>query len=239
MTSPRATSVPRILTMYSFAVNRTSSRMRMGGMRIPSSSAACLRNKRILSSRSPPWLSSTSGISAYPISSSTGSICNRSWTGVRSVAGTSSTAVAAGSAPADFRSMTADRRAPIAAPPAKARNGMVGSPGTRAISPRKPDAIHIGRVWRPTCSMTASETLFRLDELVTMMPAAVEITSAGIWVTSPSPTVRTVYSESARVIGIPRCTTPMKMPPTMLMAVIRSPAIASPRTNLAAPSIAP
>ena len=35
------------------------------------------------------------------------------------------------------------------------------------------------------------------------------------------------------------CTTPMMMPPTTLMNVISRPAIASPRTNLEAPSMAP
>jgi len=37
----------------------------------------------------------------------------------------------------------------------------------------------------------------------------------------------------------PICTTPLTSPPTRLIAVINRPAIASPRTNLAAPSIAP
>jgi hypothetical protein len=38
---------------------------------------------------------------------------------------------------------------------------------------------------------------------------------------------------------MPRWRTPMANPPTMLMSVIRMAAMASPRTNLLAPSMAP
>ena len=51
---------------------------------------------------------------------------------------------------------------------------------------------------------------------VTMMPAAVEMISAGICETRPSPTVRIVYVDAAVATSMPRCTTPMKMPPRML-----------------------
>ena len=64
ITSARAISEPRSLITYSFAGRRMSSRMRTGGMSIPSSSAACLRSSEMRSSRSPPWRSSTSGITA-------------------------------------------------------------------------------------------------------------------------------------------------------------------------------
>jgi hypothetical protein len=63
-TSPRADSEPRSLITYSLLGSRMSSRMRTGGMRIPSSSALCLRSSEMRSSRSPPCRSSTSGMSA-------------------------------------------------------------------------------------------------------------------------------------------------------------------------------
>jgi hypothetical protein len=62
--SARAISAPRSLMTYSLAGSRMSSRMRIGGIRMPSSSAACLRSSEMRSSRSPPCDSSTSGISA-------------------------------------------------------------------------------------------------------------------------------------------------------------------------------
>ena len=74
---------------------------------------------------------------------------------------------------------------------------------------------------------------------VTMMPVAVEISSAGIWVTMPSPIVSSVKRCSASTIDIPCWTIPMTKPPMMLTKTMMTAAIASPRTNLDAPSIAP
>jgi hypothetical protein len=72
-----------------------------------------------------------------------------------------------------------------------------------------------------------------------MRPAAVEMMSAGIWLTRPSPTVSSVKVWVASPKPMPFCATPIMMPPTMLIATMRRPAIASPRTNLEAPSMAP
>ncbi|MPN33269.1 hypothetical protein SDC9_180754 [bioreactor metagenome] len=73
----------------------------------------------------------------------------------------------------------------------------------------------------------------------TRKPAAIEMIRAGIWLTRPSPMVMIVYDEAAWPIGTLCWTTPIRMPPMMLMATMIRPATASPRTNLLAPSMAP
>ena len=74
---------------------------------------------------------------------------------------------------------------------------------------------------------------------MTMMPVATEISSAGICAARPSPTVSSENWWVASVKDSPRCATPTTMPPTRLIAVMISAAIASPLTNFEAPSIAP
>ena len=76
-------------------------------------------------------------------------------------------------------------------------------------------------------------------ERVTRMPVATEISSAGICAQRPSPIDISEKWWAASENGMPIWTTPMMMPPSRLMPVIRMPAIASPLTNLEAPSIAP
>ena len=66
-----------------------------------------------------------------------------------------------------------------------------------------------------------------------------ETISAGIWLTRPSPTVSRVKVCVASAKLMPFWATPMMMPPMTLIAMIRRPAMASPRTNLLAPSMAP
>ena len=73
----------------------------------------------------------------------------------------------------------------------------------------------------------------------TSRPAAVDTISAGICETRPSPTVSTVKAWAASPNGMPCWATPMIRPPMTLMNTIRRPAMASPLTNLEAPSIAP
>ena len=74
---------------------------------------------------------------------------------------------------------------------------------------------------------------------VTMMPAATEMSSAGICAVRPSPIVRSEKCWAASPIGIPCCMTPMRMPPMRLIAVMIMAAMTSPLTNFEAPSIAP
>ena len=75
---------------------------------------------------------------------------------------------------------------------------------------------------------------------VTSKPAASEIKNAGTWLTRPSPIVslREERRPPRRSV-MPYSTMPMISPPTMLISVMMMPAMASPRTNLLAPSIAP
>ena len=68
---------------------------------------------------------------------------------------------------------------------------------------------------------------------------ATEISSAGICAHRPSPTDSSEKCWPASANGIFCWTTPMMMPPMRLMPVISTPAMASPLTNLEAPSIAP
>ncbi len=74
---------------------------------------------------------------------------------------------------------------------------------------------------------------------VTSRPAASEIRNAGTWLTNPSPIVSVVNTSAAVFSDMSASTMPMNSPPTMLISVIIIPAIASPRTNLLAPSKAP
>ena len=74
---------------------------------------------------------------------------------------------------------------------------------------------------------------------VTSKPAASEMRNAGTWLTRPSPIVSRVKTPAASPSGMPCSTTPMTRPPMMLMSVMTMPAMASPRTNLLAPSMAP
>jgi flagellar biosynthetic protein FlhB len=69
--------------------------------------------------------------------------------------------------------------------------------------------------------------------------ADVDIMRAGIWLTRPSPIVKTAYFERASPIVSPLEITPIRIPPTIFSTVIIIPAIASFLTNLLAPSIAP
>ncbi len=130
-------------------------------------------------------------------------------------------------------------RARSAVPPPSARKGSAGSPGAIPNSPSTPAVIQSARGCAPSCVARVGPIRVPPPALVTMIPEAVLTMSAGICDTRPSPTVRMVYCESAWLIGIPRCTTPMKKPPTRLMAVMRSPATASPFTNFPEPSMAP
>ena len=72
-----------------------------------------------------------------------------------------------------------------------------------------------------------------------MRPVETLSSSAGIWLTSPSPTLSRLYFDSASVSEMWCTSTPMAKPPIRLMMVMMMAAIASPLTKLVAPSIAP
>jgi hypothetical protein len=87
--------------------------------------------------------------------------------------------------------------------------------------------------------MPRFDSLFSEATRVTTMPALMEMSSAGIWDTSPLPMVRMEYVCTASIMGMPFMAMPMTSPPMMLMRVMMMPAMASPLTNFMAPSMAP
>ena len=129
---------------------------------------------------------------------------------------------------------TAKKSAPMT------KNGSFGRPGTRpkaiTITPATSGALR----WSRICVETVEpRSLSAPAERVTRMPVATEISSAGICAHRPSPIDSSEKCWPASENGMPIWTTPMMMPPSRLMPVIRMPAIASPLTNFEAPSIAP
>ena len=81
--------------------------------------------------------------------------------------------------------------------------------------------------------------LFFEFDLVTRIPAAVEISNAGTWLTSPSPIVKITKRLAASPADIPIWVIPIIIPPKTFITVIIIPATASPLTNLDAPSMVP
>ena len=76
-------------------------------------------------------------------------------------------------------------------------------------------------------------------DFVMTSPVAIETRRAGIWVTRPSPMVSKAYVESASIMPMLCCSHPTRMPPMLFTITIMMPAMASPLTNLFAPSIEP
>ena len=83
-------------------------------------------------------------------------------------------------------------QAPPPANPASARNGSIGRPGIRLSTAAAPAAIASGLGLEPSWRTRAASAVPSVPPLVTTMPAAVDTSSAGIWLTSPSPTVSVV-----------------------------------------------
>ena len=147
-------------------------------------------------------------------------------------AGAASAAAAARAGP--FRV----NQAALPASPDSARNGSIGRPGISESTAAAPDASASG-FGLPSWRTSAASVVPSMPAFVTTMPAAVDTSSAGICVTSPSPTVRTVKVLAASANPMPWRPMPIISPPRILTVVMISPAIASPRTNFAAPSMAP
>ena len=87
-------------------------------------------------------------------------------------------------------------------------------------------------------SESVRRAISEAERVVTRAPA-IEISSDGIAVTRPSPTVRMVKVARAVVTSIPYWMVPMKMPPMMLINVIRIDATASRCVKRMAPSMEP
>ena len=111
-------------------------------------------------------------------------------------------------------------------------------PGSRPITKSMPAAMTEARGRLETCSKRSVPSDSSLVFFVTSTAAAVEMKSAGIWLTRPSPIVSLEYFSPASAIAMP-FQVAIAMPQTMFSTVMISAAIASPRTNFEAPSMAP
>ena len=123
-------------------------------------------------------------------------------------------------------------------PSAVTTSGIVGS-GVMASRMRKHPVMMSPRGWLTIWSASSSPNWALLPERVTMSAEAIETTRAGIWLVSPSPMVSLVKTSAVLPASQPFWSIPTAKPPRMLTAVMMIPAIASPRTNFDAPSIAP
>ena len=102
-----------------------------------------------------------------------------------------------------------------------------------------PRAMRYGRDWAENCFVMSLPKEESEIARVTMMPVAVEIRSAGSWVTRPSPMEREMYVFKATSRGSPCSVIPTMRPPTICTTVMRIPTFTFPEMNLEAPSIDP
>jgi len=107
------------------------------------------------------------------------------------------------------------------------------------IRPSRPEATASAFGLRVSCVTSSLPMSWARDMRVTMIACAVESSSAGTCATRPSPMVSRVYTRAASLNARSWLSVPMARPPTMLTSRIMMPAVASPRTNLLAPSIEP
>ena len=125
-----------------------------------------------------------------------------------------------------------DKNAPV-------KNNVFGIPGTK---PKRSRTAETGThaLDRPICfDICPAKSLLSDDILVTIVAVAIASSNDGIWATRPSPTVRSMYVSADSLIVRSCITEPIISPPIIFMTKIKIPAIASPFTNFAAPSIAP
>ncbi len=124
-------------------------------------------------------------------------------------------------------------------------NTAVGMPGRAAKPSIATEAMIQALGWLVICSaisrpiLASTPGVSLLETRVMIIPEVTEISSAGICAIRPSPMVSTVYSCTASPALMPCWTTPMAMPPIMLIATMIRLAMASPLTNFIAPSMAP
>ena len=199
--------------------------------------AHCLLIEAILCNKSPPLLSSANGISPYPISTSKTSTLSNSVTSSTSVAIAAASSTAASSDAASSISFFSllFKVIPIPTQPApNAKNDNVGNPGIIPKINKTTPVIIIACGIAVNCWPAKLATA-----LVTKIPAAVDIRSAGIWLTSPSPIVNLIYVWAAVAKSILSIITPIIIPAKIFTTVTIIPAMASPLTNFEAPSIEP
>ena len=117
-------------------------------------------------------------------------------------------------------------------------SGHFGMPGSNRKSESAPATISSARGTENNCLSTSVLSSRSAEDRVTIMPVAIEMMSAGNCVTMPSPIVSREKRCSASPQSIPICITPMIQPAMILMSRTITPAMASPFTNLLAPSMA-
>ncbi len=125
-----------------------------------------------------------------------------------------------------------------ASPPPATNRGIVGS-GVKARTPRKAATSSRASGCDASCRGISSPMVCFSPARATIRPAAMAMMKAGICEARPSPMVSLVKTEMVSPKLHPLIAMPIAIPPMMLTSVMISPAIASPRTNLLAPSIAP
>ena len=116
---------------------------------------------------------------------------------------------------------------------------MMGMPGTkpRHITIIEATRMALGLMKNSRASSWPMVSSPRV--LVTSRPEPMVISSEGIWLTRPSPMVRIEKVVNDWLADMCIIVMPMMKPAMMLMMVMIRPAIASPLTNLLAPSMAP
>ena len=125
------------------------------------------------------------------------------------------------------------------APAPNVKNDNLGSPGRNPKTNKTAPVIPIVTGADVNCLPKRLPKFFSLLDFVTSIPADTDINNADIWLTRPSPIVSLIKfcTASPKLIFI--ITTPIIIPPITFIIVTIIPAIASPFTNLDAPSIAP
>ena len=131
-----------------------------------------------------------------------------------------------------------ERKLANAAPNPAIKNKVFGIPGTIPIRIKTPETGSHA-LERFICLLMCSPKFCVSDTRVTIIAVAIAKSNEGICATRPSPTERRKYVLAASSIPKPCNHIPIIRPPKILIIKIKIPAIASPLTNLDAPSIDP
>ena len=226
MMPPRATSVPRTRMTYSCESRPTSSRMRTGGMTMPSSDAiwrrivADAREQRAAGALVDERHQAEADRQLERVERERveRGVARGGQLGLLAVGGRRPRALRA---PALAVRLSLQRAASRRGrTPPMTRNGIFGRPGTR-----REDADHRRRRRAAPCAGRGSgrrrrcRGRSRRPERVTRMPVATEISSAGICAHRPSPTVSSEkWWRGLAEAACPAAATPITMPPSRLIS---------------------
>ena len=223
-----------------------SSRMRTGGMTMPSSEAIWRRIVPTRASSVPPACWSTIGTRPKPMASSSGSSASASSAaslGAGSCACSGAAAFAARSAACALHGvrLVAQRPADAEQERADQEERELGQARDEAedrctIAPATIGALRWSKIWLDDRRCRGLSLARRAGDE--------DAGGDGDQQRGDLRAQAVADREQREVVaglanGMPCCTTPITMPPSRLMPVIRMPAIASPLTNFEAPSIAP